>query len=157
MVQKSVSHNWANARNVLFAVAAIAMPTLISLGYYYMSGNPAFSPLSITGEGLIEQGEVVKTHELIYGIVTNDGTKEHEAQALYFSEMLIAAFRSKGVKAKVNPVFREGSHSMDIYFFIDGKRIGPYNQSNVPDGLELAVETFTMAWEEEYGPHHRDW
>lgn len=157
MTQHSLSHSWWTIRGIFFAVIAVATPALLALGYYFLSGSSGFGPMDITAELLIEQGITVEDHRTVYGLVTHDGSKEHEAQARYFAEMLIAAFRSKGVRAKVDPVFREGTRSMNIYFIIDGNRIGPFDQSNVPDGIALAAETLTMAWEQKYGPHKRDW
>ncbi len=157
MAQQSLSHSRSSIRGSLYAIIAAATLALISLGYYILSGDSGFGPMDISAESLIEQGVAVEDHHTVYGLVTHDGSKEHEAQARYFAEMLIAAFRSKGVKAKVIPVFREGTRSMNIYFIIDGNRIGPFDQSSVPDGIELAVETLAMAWEQKYGPHHRDW
>lgn len=157
MAQQSLSHSRSSIRGSFYAIIAAASLALLSLGYYFLSGDSEFGPLDISAESLIEQGVAVEDHHTIYGLVTHDGSKEHEAQARYFAEMLIAAFRSKGVKSKVNPVFREGTRSMKIYFVINGNRIGPFDQSNVPDGIALAVETLAMAWEQEFGPHDRDW
>ena len=79
MIQKSFDRLRQNYPTIAIAIIAVAMPALLSLGYYYVTGDPTFRPLGITIERLAERGEAVG-NDVIFGTITYDGTPDGEKE-----------------------------------------------------------------------------
>lgn len=156
MIQKSFDRLRQNYPTIAIAIIAVAMPALLSLGYYYVTGDPTFRPLGITIERLAERGEAVG-NDVIFGTITYDGTPDGEKEAEMLSERLVTVFIGKGVDASFRLVPEPDAEPLQIYFYVDDARLGPFNPTTAPRGILIAVDALTLSWAKEYGFPEREW
>ena len=156
MIQKSFDRLRQNYPAVSLAIIAVAMPTALALGYYYVTGDPNFRPLGITIERLAERGEAVG-NDVIFGTITHDGTPEGEKEAEKLSERLVTVFIGKGIDASFRLLSNPDAKQLQIFYYIDDTRLGPFNPRNAARSVLIAVDALTLSWAEEYGIPPREW
>ena len=130
--------------NLFFAgvILLLSMPTVASVAYFKLTGDPTFRPLGITVASLTEnlvggtsRGITVRVE---WGENSNTpNTKEQvrtaleKAMSVYPIDFLIR-FQNTD------------SSAIGIFFVVDGADIGPYLLQNVSTGIPAALAAFGM-------------
>ena len=122
-------------------IVLVVAPSVISLGWYRVTGNPLFRPLGITRESMrayYGTGEWIE----IVAEVEWDQARSGQVTQRDMERALRNAFHVKGVEVRV--VFRQSRTGTRVLYRVGPSSIGPYPQSRAAEGISAAVEAYRM-------------
>ncbi len=119
----------------------VVAPTVISLGWYRVTGNPLLRPLGITQSKLRAYFGTGEWYEIIAEVEWDDSRSGKVTRA-DMERALHNAFYVKGVDVRV--VFHKGTRGTRIVYRVGASSIGPYPQSRAAEGISAAVEAYRM-------------
>ena len=128
---------------ILVIILVLIAPTLISLGYYVVTRNPALRPLAVTQASLSSYeaglglgGHVVARIEWVEE--DNMGFSRRQIERL-----VTRAFEAKGIEVDVLVV--PGVEETSITYLVGASRMGPYPVIHAAAGVSAAAAAFHMA------------
>ncbi|MEE9427623.1 MAG: hypothetical protein V3V25_05675 [Paracoccaceae bacterium] len=135
--------------NLFFAgvILLLSMPTVASVAYFKITGDPTFRPLGITVASLTENlvGGTSRgiTVRIEWGESSNTSNSKEQvrlalekAMSVYPIDFLIRFENTS-------------SAAIEIFFVVDGAKIGPYQLQDVSSGIPAALAAFSMKPPEE--------
>lgn len=127
---------------IVFAIIlAVTLPTILSLTWHQITGDPRLRPLSITEENLRSfQGRPAGVN--IVAIVDWDEARSGQLSQQDMQNTLISAFDAKGVDVYVT--FRASGSGTFVTYEVGSSTIGPYPQNRAAQGIIAAVDAYRM-------------
>ena len=133
-----------NLGYLVLIVAAVTMPSALSLSWYAITKNPALRPLGITRESLRSYAAAVGGFGEVEIVAQVEWAPPHTGgfTAKGLETALINSFASKGMEARV--VFYPGKDKTQVTYRVGTSTIGPIPVSRASEGVQAAVEAFRM-------------
>lgn len=128
---------------IAILIVGIATPATLALSYYHITGDPTFRPLAVTVERLVAVGEAVE-HIDVQAIVTSDGSPEGKRRSTLLGARLDAAFYGKGLNSHVHLRTQPQPGPAQIYFYVGGNEIGPFDAASAPQGVRIVAEAVAI-------------
>ena len=124
-------------RILLALILGVATPTLASLGYFWMTGDPTFRPLGLSKTALdsfeTERAKMDILAEVYWG---QDAKASHSKPEV--RRMLSQAIGAYDVDYRVNFNTTAGD-KISVVYVVLGSRLGPYPISQAGRGIGPAV------------------
>lgn len=126
---------------IIAIVLLVVAPTVVSLVWYKVTGNPLIRPLGITQEKIRAYEGLGSVLEIV-AVVEWDPARSGQVRREDLRRALMRAFKVKGVPVRV--VFDPGSSGTWITYRIGSSTIGPYAQARAAEGIGAAAEAYRM-------------
>ena len=126
---------------ILGALAVILLPTLGSLGYFWMTKDPRARPLAMTREDARKTGDFTRLDIVARVAWVEDHADGHSQASL--SDALYRAFLVKGIE-DVHVVFAPGEEVTRITYEIGETTIGPFPVARSANGINAAVDALQL-------------
>ena len=126
---------------IIAIVLLVVTPTVVSLIWYKVTGNPWIRPLGITQEKIRAYEGFSSVLEIV-AVVDWDPARSGQVAREDLRRALTQAFKVKGVPVRV--VFNPGSSGTRITYRVGPSNIGPYPRARAAEGIGAAVEAYRM-------------
>ncbi|MCU0907981.1 MAG: hypothetical protein MUF73_11145 [Rhodobacteraceae bacterium] len=125
---------------ILFALAALATPTLLALIWYNITGDPTFRPLSLSVERLVAfEADRGAGGAVVARVSLPPDSRMSEAA---LTADLQRGFAATGAQAVIRVERAPGPPT--VVFEVGRSRLGPYPLSSAAAGLRTASDAWRM-------------
>lgn len=130
----------SNATYLMIVIAALVLPSAVSLSWFHVTQNPNLRPLGLTREALRAYTGGYGDDAVVVARVVGAGPSDDARDAL--ARALVNAFAAKGVELEV--AFLPGAGPPSVSYAIGTSVIGPYPASRAAQGIGAAVDAYRM-------------
>ncbi len=120
-------------------VLLISGPTMFSLGWYKVTGDPLLRPLGVTEQSM-RAYYGAQGYEIVARVDWDETRSGVSKDAM--RQALVNAFKVKGVEVHV--VFGTSNNGTHITYRVGPSTIGPFPQARAAEGINAAVEAYRM-------------
>lgn len=132
-----------NLAYIVVIIGALLAPTVISLGYYAVSKNPALRPLAITQKALrsYEAGKGQAGLVVVRVDWVDGASMGYTQDQLY--HLIDRAFAAKGVE--IDMAFFAAEGRTRVTYIVGRSWMGPYQLDQAATGISAAATAYHMA------------
>jgi hypothetical protein len=130
----------SNSTYLMIIIAALVLPSAVSLSWFHVTQNPSLRPLGLTREALRAYTGGYGDNTMVVARVVGADPSDDASEAL--ARALVNAFAAKGVELEV--AFLPGTGPPRVSYAIGTSVIGPYPASRAAQGVSAAVDAYRM-------------
>ncbi len=125
----------------LFLAFVVALPSMVALGYYKVTGDPSFRPLAQSIESAVFGGFVGDARDLKVQLRLHSPT---QAEGFRMARQMQRTFSAKGIDARVYVMDIPAREPASVVFLVRQNRIGPFPLSRASEGVNAAVAAYRL-------------